>query len=153
MERATANKYSVLGEERQRDELARWFDGYEWQYFVTFTYRFPSDGERAFKSWARKVEKLTGRPVNFAVFTERSTSGMVHHHALVAGVEALSVTALRGAWSHGHSDAQRYDPGKGAAHYVSKGYGSTRLVSWDVSERLPPEASELTEAHAAHPRS
>lgn len=153
MERATTNKYSVLGEERQRDELARWFDGYEWQYFVTFTHRFPSDGETAFKSWARKVEKLTGRPVNFAVFTERSTAGMVHHHALIAGVGALTVTALRDAWSHGNSDVQRYDRGKGAAHYVCKGYGSTRLVSWDVSQTLPTVVSELPEVHAAHPRS
>lgn len=135
--RSLTNTHPVAGEARQRQELSDWLDGRPWDYFVTLTHRYPGDGARAIQAWARKVEKQTGKPMKFAVFTERSAGGFVHHHALVSCEGACSIRALRKAWSSGRTDVEVYDPSRGAAHYVGKGYGTTRLVDWQVSDSLP----------------
>lgn len=139
MTRSLTNSYPVAGDARLREELASWLGDRPWEYFVTLTHRYPGDGARAIQAWARKVEKQTGKPMQYAWFTERSASGFVHHHALVHCAGAGSVRALRQAWSSGQSAVEPYDAGQGAAHYVGKGYGTTRLVEWDVSESLPEE--------------
>lgn len=142
MTRSLTNSYPVAGDARLREELASWLGDRPWEYFVTLTHRYPGDGARAIQAWAKKVEKKTGKPMQFAWFTERSASGFVHHHALVHCSGAGSVRALRNAWRNGHSDAEVYDPSRGAAYYVGKGYGTTKLEDWQVSDSLPPVVAE-----------
>lgn len=137
--RSLTNSHPVAGDARLREELSNWLDGRPWEYFVTLTHRYPGDGAQAIRTWAERIEEQTGKPLSYAVFTERSAGGFVHHHALVSCGGTGSVRALSKAWGSGQSEVEVYDPSRGAAHYVGKGYGTTRLVDWQVSDSLPPK--------------
>ena len=138
MTSSSTNRFAVLGQEQQRGALGDWLNEFEWDHFVTLTHRFPQQGDREFKAWVSRLCQRAGRAVQFAVFTERTPDGHDHHHALIHGTHALSTDALRQAWRSGISAAAKYDPKRGASHYVSKHYGKAGLENWNVSHRLPP---------------
>lgn len=135
---ALTNRYTVAGQDRQRDEMGRWLNGYRWDHFVTLTHRYPQSGDRDVYAWLRRLEQRAGRAVQFAVFSERTTDGFVHHHALIHGSAGLGTAAVRQAWKSGISHVEEYDASRGASHYVCKHYGDAELVSWNVSRGMPP---------------
>ncbi|WKW12641.1 hypothetical protein Strain138_001939 [Pseudogemmatithrix spongiicola] len=137
---AHTNTYPLLGEERLTDELGAWLGGHRWNHFVTLTYHYSARGDRQFYRWIRRLEQLAGRSVQFAMFSELTTAGFLHHHALVFGTGGLPANILRESWTSGRSDVQVYDPERGASHYICKRYGKDELAFPNLSAQMPPTA-------------
>ena len=132
------NSYPLLGEEHLNVDLGKWLNAYRWDHFVTVTYHYSAVGERQFYRWIRRLEQSAQQPVRYAMFSELTTAGFLHHHALVYGTAQLPDERLMDAWKSGRSDAQAYDPERGAAYYVCKRYGKDELALLNLSVEMPP---------------
>src|SRR4051794_20658575 len=120
--------------------MGEWLHGFQWDHFVTLTFRRGASvagALAAFARWHRWITRSAGTPVPHFVVAEGDSAGTgVHLHVLIAGTAALSTTMLAEAWKHGHTRVLIYDSRRGASFYVSKQISAG--AEWDMSHRLPP---------------
>lgn len=120
-----------------------------WDVFATWTFSRPVNIEGAMymaRRHLRWVEKAAGRPVYAFVGVEQGeTGGLLHLHALLGNVAHLRTycgirldpgkwgrtCCLVHAWPCGIARVLPYDPGLGAAFYVSK-YVAKQLGEWEL---------------------
>jgi hypothetical protein len=69
---------------------------------------------------------------------EHTTEGFAHLHALVAGTAGEATRTLAARWDAGFTRIVRYDPQRGAAHYVSKRLMTACGDEYGVSKMMPP---------------
>lgn len=142
-----------------------WLSGYAWTHWLTLTVD-PSRGtrggkrrlgragicsrsaegvRRAFRNeLIRYAEKVSRSRVAFAYTVEQGVGGdNPHIHALLFVPETMEGDRLSRAWRHGRATAERYDPTRGAAFYLSKTFWRTG-ADWDVSRTFPPPARQTT---------
>jgi hypothetical protein len=72
---------------------------------------------------------------------EEHGSGQLHLHALLWGTSTLDSDYVRGAWPHGRSHVDVFDPQRGATYYFTKTIGSHR-DDYDYSLPRPPLREE-----------
>jgi hypothetical protein len=113
-----------------------------WTHFGTLTFDLPvSDlvAARVLRDWARAIAREVHVHVWIAWGTERQRRGVLHFHNLFAipsDGRALTVRAADRLWKHCHRHAgftriEPYEPGRGAAWYLSKG------GDWDANVACP----------------
>ncbi|MFN0181744.1 MAG: hypothetical protein ACKVZ0_23290 [Gemmatimonadales bacterium] len=96
----------------------------------------PLRAKATFRTWIRRLERKTGRPLLWFLGLEDGHQlGRLHIHALVGGTDALGETTLEEAWEEGFSRIERFQPGLGAAHYVTK-YITKELLDYDISPNV-----------------
>ncbi len=120
-----------------------------WDIFFTGTWSRPVTLDGVLygaRRYLRQVERWAGVPIYAFLGVERGDKGdLLHVHMLVGNVAHLKLfcgkrlaarewglaCCLLHAWPWGYARALPYDPGLGAAHYVSK-YVTKRLAEWDL---------------------
>lgn len=98
------------------ESLARW----EW--YLTLTFRESVHPEAAGKRWEGFVRAVEGstRQLRWVRALEVQRRGVIHFHALTAGMERLRYNAVRRQWTWGYSWIEPYQPGRGAHFYLGK---------------------------------
>ncbi|MCC7134735.1 MAG: hypothetical protein IT352_18900 [Gemmatimonadales bacterium] len=124
---------------RLRTAWAELLEGIPWDHYVTLTFRQssgPNFAWRAFRRWIRRLERVAGLPVIWFVgFEDGDLLGRLHLHSLVGNTDALSDETLTESWTAGFSRIERFQPGLGAAHYVTK-YVTKDLLDYDLSPNI-----------------
>jgi hypothetical protein len=125
--------------------LGRW----DWQWFITLTFKDPVHPEQARKYFDRWLTRLDRerRAVGFfdsadglvwALGLERQQRGVLHFHVVLANVGALPYRVVRDHWPHGYSWVQRArrveDVTAYVAKYVAKG-GEVDLHDCGVTQK------------------
>lgn len=136
--------------ESLNEAMGAWLGGLApWDAFTTWTFSRPVSLDGAMY-WGRHhlrwLEKAAAQPIYAFLAAERGDKGgLIHLHGLVGNVGHLQsycgVRRPAGAWGKkccmlhawpaGYARVLPYDPGKGAAHYVSK-YVSKGLAEWEL---------------------
>lgn len=125
---------------QQRKQLhegwTQWLEGLPWDHYATLTFKRssgPDFAQRVFAGWIRRLELEAGMPLLWFVgFENGHLLGRLHIHSLVGNTRDVSIAFLAKEWRHGFSRIERYDPNRGAAHYVSK-YVTKDLLDFDIS--------------------
>ncbi len=107
----------------------------------------PDYAHREFRYFVHRLECRGGGSVWWFRGDELGERlGRFHLHALLGGTGCLLDETLGREWRAGFSVVKRYDPGLGAAHYLTK-YATKGLADYDVSGTwgrdglLPPLSS------------
>lgn len=110
---------------------------WDWEWFVTLTFRNPSMGRGAankiWRTWVREMEKSSGKAPGFFRVSERTPYRYApHYHALMLNVDGLRRLKWLDRWVElaGWARVLPYYPTNGAAYYVSK------YIAKDISEML-----------------
>lgn len=133
-----------------------WLNGYDWSHWATLTfapYQRPSKpglgppkddatknkpgpppdyAHRAFNRFISGLSCRSGQGVWWFrgdEFGERL--GRLHLHSVIGGADRVPPEALARAWRDGFAQVERFDPEKGAAHYVTK-YVTKGLADYEV---------------------
>lgn len=122
-----------------------WLQERHWDYFGTFTTRYPI----TLKSARRLMDKLAGRlntagPVTMFWAAERfELRDGYHLHALVES--PVPKDAIWRFWfkRYGRADVQDYDPKLGGAGYVAK-YVTKKIADFDIESRKMQEYEFFT---------
>jgi hypothetical protein len=120
---------------RTRRAWGDWLRQFPWDHFATLTFANAAsleDATRLFRRWVRHLEQRAQGSLDWFYVLERGAGGLLHIHSLTQGTGGLDAAALRHSWPGGRSDVSRYDPAKGATHYVSKWLGGDS-VDYDIS--------------------
>jgi len=107
-----------------------WLSTGEWDWYTTHTFRdevkSPRVADKHWYAWFNSLSMVNrhyglGRPFYFRV-TELQQRGVLHHHALIGGVdERVRRRLFKELWQlHGFARVEKYNPQLGAAHYVGK---------------------------------
>jgi hypothetical protein len=125
-----------------RDQLAGWVNKFEWQIFMTGTfrpdqsYRDTIKAKRAFRRYLDDLVKLYRKHnIEYFMVVERFAHGeFTHIHALLNGLDGLTYREIGEPWfkRHGIVQIEGYDPTKGANYYLTK-YVTKELCDWDLN--------------------
>ena len=117
----------VIELQRYRRAYGDLLAGYAWTHFVTLTFErqvSAAAAEDRFRLWIRRLHSVAGRRVDwFMVLETGGRSDNRHVHALLTNTEHIGAERLRAACTHSFSHEVRYDPARGAAHYLAKELG------------------------------
>jgi hypothetical protein len=93
-----------------------------WEWYLTLTFREIVHPEAAGKCWRRFIREVedSKRAIQWVRALEYQRRGVIHFHALTAGMDLLSYNAVRGLWRWGYSWIEPYEPGRGANYYLGK---------------------------------
>lgn len=125
-----------------RDSMAEFANKFEWQMWMTGTfrpeqsYRDTIKTKRAFKRFLGDLSKQFGKDsIEYFMAVERFKSGdFTHIHALINGVDGLTYRQVGEPWfkRFGIVHVEGYDPTKGANYYLTK-YMTKELCDWDLN--------------------
>jgi hypothetical protein len=112
--------------------LGDWIYPLPWNWFSTLTFRtavHPEQADRRFKRFIKALtthpaRRVTTGPIIWVRGAELQRRGVLHFHALVAGVAPIPVFAACKLWEQiggGHAQIYPYTWSLGAAYYVGKG--------------------------------
>jgi len=126
---------------RLRNELAAWINKFDWQFFVTGTfkpelsYKNTINTKGAFHRWLRVLGVDYGKhDIQYFMAVERFKSGdFTHIHALVNGLDGLTYRQIGESWRtlYGMEKVVAYDKRRGAGFYLTK-YVTKDLCDWDL---------------------
>ena len=94
-----------------------------WEWYLTLTFAeivHPEQAERKWRAFVKRVEGKRGRAICWVRALEYQRRGVIHFHALLAGMEFLAYNAVRQLWPWGFSWIEPYQPGRGANFYLGK---------------------------------
>lgn len=125
-----------------RDTMATWANKFEWQMWMTGTfrqeqsYRDTIKTKRAFKRFLGDLAKKFGKNnIEYFLAVERFAYGdFTHIHALINGVDGLTYRQVGEPWfdRFGRVQIEGYDPTRGANYYLTK-YVLKECCDWDVN--------------------
>jgi hypothetical protein len=136
---------------------------YQWEWFMTLTFREPVPSYRAYRLFRRYVadiRRAAGIPIAwFMVFEHGAGTGRLHIHALLLNVAHLSRLWWMDEWDHraGWARILPFDHRRGAAYYCAK-YVTKGGGEWDLDglpivfqASLPlPISARPARVHEAH---
>lgn len=114
---------------------------YPWDWFLTLTFRDPTQSFRAhrlFGYFVKDIEKAAGVPVGWFRGDEYgSRLGRFHMHALMLNVAHLRRLSWMDDWNPraGFARIVEFDPKLGAAYYCAK-YVTKQFGEWDLSDNI-----------------
>ena len=124
-----------------RDTMATWANKFEWQMWMTGTFRQETSyrdtikTKRAFERFLRDLSKKFGKHgIEYFLAVERFRHGdFTHIHALLNGLDGLTYRQVGEPWFNrfGRVQIEGYDPTKGANYYLTK-YVLKECCDWDV---------------------
>jgi len=116
-------------------ETGKLLSGFRWDYFATLTFRDPVSFDFADRAVRRFVLRLDQAYAFHGL--ERGRLGEhVHSHVLLGGIKPRRLPRVMWkTWHHGDVRYEKYDPHRGAAWYVAKGF---RLSEWGGFLGAPP---------------
>jgi NitT/TauT family transport system substrate-binding protein len=94
-----------------------------WEWYLTLTFVeivHPEAADKRWRAFVRQVEGKRGRQIAWVRALEYQRRGVIHFHALLAGMEFLAYNAVRRLWPWGFSWIRPYEPGRGANFYLGK---------------------------------
>ena len=99
----------------------------------------------AFQKYAESLERAAGTAIFWVCVDEVGVFGRVHQHALIGNVQQLSRATWERRWRYGHARILCYDPGRGAAYYVTKyiAHPNSEFMLSDHIEAFRRTGSEL----------
>ena len=152
----TADKLSCVDpgvaskSDTMKEQMGSWLQHLApWDVFFTGTWSRPITLDGVLygtRRYLKMIEKWAGIPIYAYFGVERGDKGhLLHVHALMGNVGHLKCfcgtrmaqgkwgldCCLLHGWPWGYARAERYDPNKGAARYVSK-YVTKRLAEYDL---------------------
>lgn len=131
----------TLTAKQYADHWGDFLMGYQWTLFGTLTTRFPIREPQLiteFMRWIRKIDRHAQGAVNWHYAIEPHSCGThLHLHFLLNAPPCISPTIASALWKLGRVDAERFDPNRGAAYYISKA-NLHNPDRYDISKRLPP---------------
>ena len=124
-----------------RDEMGVWANMFEWQMWMTGTfrpeksYRDTIKTKRAFRRFLEDLSKKFGKHgIEYFLAVERFAHGdFTHIHALLNGLDGLTYRQVGEPWFErfGRVKVEGYDPTRGANYYLTK-YVLKECCDWDV---------------------
>jgi hypothetical protein len=112
------------GDRTLQDAWGAWIEQLAaWEWYLTLTFAeivHPEQAERKWRAFVKRVEGRHGRVVSWVRALEYQRRGVIHFHALLAGMEFLAYNAARQCWPWGFSWIEAYEPGRGANYYLGK---------------------------------
>ena len=124
-----------------RESLAEWVNQFDWEFWFTgtfkpeFSYRDTIKTKRAFERVITDVAVKYKIPnIEYFLAVERFKHGdFTHVHALINGLYGLKYQQFAEAWRarFGICQVEGYEPGKGAAFYLTK-YVCKSICDWDL---------------------
>tara|TARA_Y100000310_G_C20686271_1_gene819241 strand:- start:2906 stop:3349 length:444 start_codon:yes stop_codon:yes gene_type:complete len=122
-----------------------WLGQFDWQWFVTLTFRHdppkPLTALRKYRRWEKSNDLFfPSNPYSFIATEDGSKFGRLHLHSLVGGQGMGQPKAAWQSWFRdpfgGRARIESYDPKKGASFYISK-YVTKSLGEWEVLGEWP----------------
>lgn len=115
----------------QLPDYASWIHRWPWHHFATFTFGrvlSPSTCEHHWKTFINSLERYTRGRIGWLRVPEGRWSGCgkpyisLHYHALLIYKHPPAPGVVEAMWGAKSGDAQVevYDPGRGAAWYITK---------------------------------
>jgi len=121
--------------------LGEFLSEFRWDWFVTLTFEHEVKSFTAYrrcKAWLGDLERAAAFPIAwFRADEYGERTGRFHLHLLIANVEHLHRLTWMKRWEqrNGYARILPFDPGLGAAFYVSK-YVTKQAGEWDISDNL-----------------
>ena len=104
-----------------------WLQGWDWEWWCTFTFRDAVTSHQAHKYWLRwlhSLESTVQSKVHYIRATEkqRFRGDVVHFHCLLLGVKGENPEFWQQEWvlMAGLAEVETYAPNLGAAYYIAK---------------------------------
>jgi hypothetical protein len=121
--------------------MGDWLRRLPWDAFATLTLAEPVHPEQADKRYMRWIAALTRHPARRAAHgrviwargTELQRRGVIHFHALIAGIAPIPVFAASKLWEQiggGHARIYPYTWSLGAAYYFGKAGDVDFSATW-----------------------
>lgn len=128
-----------------RHAWGEWLNAFHWDAWCTLTFREErshASATRAFERFGRWLRREGNPAAGWFYAHEVGSYGRLHLHALVGGLEPY--TSRRALWRwwfdhYGRAQILPFDPGRGAAYYVSKYVTKGELSHYDIE---PPSTSD-----------
>ena len=124
-----------------RTEMAEWANKFEWQIYMTGTFKRESSyrdaikTKRAFRRFTDEIKRVYGKKaIEYFMCVELHKEGsFTHVHALINGLDALTYNQIRETWEQrfGRAKVEGYDKEKGAHYYLTK-YILKDVHDWDI---------------------
>ncbi|MBA7554900.1 hypothetical protein ES705_47539 [subsurface metagenome] len=114
-----------------REKVADWLNGFNWDWWATFTFRYPCMPYSAKKSFIRFVK---GAGIDYFYASEWCGDYHgVHIHALMSNCEGIRRLTTMDKWyeKYGIARIWPYDERRGARFYVCK-YIVKSVADWDM---------------------
>lgn len=114
-----------------RDAFGEWLNRYDWEWFITLTFKRPQSLDSSKSSFYGYLRRLKSGANHFTVFEgEKST---LHVHSLLGNTEIKAKKVVEDKWEkkYGIAHVAEYDKGKGARYYMTKSINSPN-VFWDI---------------------
>jgi len=116
-----------------RDSFGEWLHKYEWDWFITLTFRNKQSLETAKHSFIRFIRGLKSDGNYFMVIEDGHTKHNVHIHALLGNMGNISMQQILLDWKNKNGIAQvgKYDEQLGARYYITKCINNDK-IDWDI---------------------
>lgn len=114
-----------------REQVAEWLNGFDWDWWATFTFRYACNPYSAKKSFVRNFQ---GQGIDYFYASEWCGDYHgVHIHALMGNCYGIRRLTIMDKWfkRYGIARVLPYDRGKGARFYVCK-YIVKQVADWDM---------------------
>lgn len=108
---------------RLADAWGAWLERLaSWEWYITLTFAEIVHPEQAQRKWQVFIKRVEGRSlvISWVKALEYQKRGVIHFHALMAGLEYRSYNSVRALWPWGYSWIRPYERGKGANFYLGK---------------------------------
>ena len=108
---------------RMASSYGSFFTQFDFAWYLSLTYATEcSEGaaRAKFRQYALDLERAAGTLIFWFCVDEIGVFGRFHQHALIGNVQHLSRATWERRWRYGHARILSYDPGRGAAYYVTK---------------------------------
>lgn len=113
---------------------------YNWDWFVTLTFRSPPatyTANNRLRRWIKAIEEQEKRKVGYYKGMEFTRSGVAHFHLLMGNLDGIRRDKYWGLWftQNGRARILPYNSKLGAGHYLTKYVVKdeyTNIENWEV---------------------
>jgi len=107
---------------------ANWLNKWDWEWFVTLTFKYSvtlNQAERYWRKWVRKLNSKIDDQIGYFRVTELQQFRYVpHFHTLILNTKNARRLTLMDCWDKvlhaGYARIYSYEKDKGAAYYLTK---------------------------------
>ena len=123
---------------QKRNAIAYWLNNYNWDWYVTLTFRDDVNNKKAFKlfnTWKIDLKKASNNKIQYVMIIEKSKfrEDIPHIHLLLSGAKYEKPNEWEGKWFSiaGIAMIELYDSNMGAKYYlgekIARGYSEMKF--------------------------